>query len=624
MPLRSELVDSYWHSCVADEPVDTVGLPLEDSFFTNSVPVAVEHEPGASDARLKSPGRHHGRSYEVVADTPALWQDRYGNQFSTLISKGNNFSRPDVIKSLTAPSGYIPYGLQEGDAILRVLRASRLMREARVDTEWIVRVTEPKVLYFEGEPLDPAEYKKELYFKLIGRKSINGDGTLDAEPNRYSDKELGTISKELNRMDFFITLRGLSINERILDVLTGWTALNLVVIEKVFDTYNRLAEARAEDIEALGLPKKLWLGTKPLSEFADLEEVFDPNEVMIRNSNIDSYFTFVLPSLVGMNMARMHNKDLVHRFPTLTNLTSLGGIVDLDSVRGTPLDLGDDPITNIDMAEDIDYMFEEDQDKELLVLFTAVLNHVYAFTKADKNQNKCAHSFKNYLLKSYLQFREWDSENDGIVHKLDFLHELAIVEKWDNYSLHYAAKLTEEYVGDLCKTRAREYLEANPVQLNEKEVAYAMFTMFIQAYAENSEIIDLTKDESTPSEEEVKEAIKQWLFVDDPEEGILIRNEFAPHLMGYIHAVVLEGMQKHFAEFIQEVTEEAKGTPIENLDSSMMNFVFISNIHRLVHDYVLQLEMPGQNKVFELIVSRFMERLPEIRQTALHNKKRKI
>lgn len=616
MALRSELVDCYWHNHVDDEPVDTEGLPVDETFFTLQVPSAIEHEAGASDERLKSPGSNHGRSYEVNINTPEFWQDRYGNYFSTLISKGNNFSRPDVMRSLTAPSGYIPYGLQEGDAILRVLRASRLMREATVDTEWIVRVTEPKVLYFEGEPLDPAEYKKRLLAKLIGRKMMVEDNGSDDVDDRYDDEELGTIASELKRMDFFITLRALAINERALDVLTDWKALNLAVIEKIFETYNRLADKRAEDIEALDLPRKLWLGTKPLSEFTDLSQVFDQNEVMIRNANIDSYCTFVLPSLLGMNMAKMHNNGLVHRFPTLTNVTSLGGIVDLDSVSGEPLNLGDEPITIEEMAEDVNYMFDDDHNRELLLYFTAALDHIYAFTKPDVTQNTYAHRFKNNLLKSYLQYREWGQEDEALENTLEFLFELAMLEKWDNYSMHYAAELTDPYVGELFSNFAKEYIDNNPVNLDTKELAAAMYQMFIAGYAKHGLVIDVRNTDIDFSVSEVREAVEKWLYEED-EEGVVLKDKFGQQLMEYLNVVVLEGMQHPLEDLLKEARERLKNTPLEKIDESLLRFIFYSSIHRVVHDYVVSLELPGHNETNDLMVEHFIDEIPKIREKAV-------
>ena len=44
---------------------------------------------------------------------------------------------------------------------------------------------------------------------------------------------------------------------------------------------------------------------------------------------------------------------MVHTFPTLSNVTILGGIIDLDSIKGAPLAMDDTPVTAGDRANDI-------------------------------------------------------------------------------------------------------------------------------------------------------------------------------------------------------------------------------------------------------------------------------
>ncbi len=182
MQLKTDMVESFSHRSIAEEPIDTVGLPFDDDFFRELIPVVIEHIPGARNGSLVSLGKNHGRSYELQESLTedetgrdrSSWTDQYGNVFTTLTTKGNNFSKAEIWKSDTAPSGFIPYGLQEGDALLRVMRASRLMREAGVDAEWIVRVEEPKQLHYEGDFIEPEEYTHRLISGSLGRTALSG------------------------------------------------------------------------------------------------------------------------------------------------------------------------------------------------------------------------------------------------------------------------------------------------------------------------------------------------------------------------------------------------------------------------------------------------------------------
>src|SRR5665213_487823 len=222
MPLVSQNVDTFPHLAVADCPIDDEGLPFDSNFFRYSVPVAIKHVGGTSDEVLASPGEHHGRSYELLLSPEArreVWKDRFGNPYTALTTKGNNFSDAKLYKSGTAPSGFLPYGLQEGDALLRVLRASQVMREAGIDTEWIVRVEEPKKLAYKGQLYEPAEFRRRLISDLVAQSAFKGVGVKTDAFTALSLEEVNEIRKALDGMDFFVTLRSMATPVRVLDVV---------------------------------------------------------------------------------------------------------------------------------------------------------------------------------------------------------------------------------------------------------------------------------------------------------------------------------------------------------------------------------------------------------------------
>jgi len=72
-----------------------------------------------------------------------------------------------------------------------------------------------------------------------------------------------------------------------------------------------------------------------------------------RPKDRDHFFGVVYPTLLGQSMAALHDAGLVHTFPTLSNTTLLGGIIDLDSVKGAPLEIGDQNITASDLLNDL-------------------------------------------------------------------------------------------------------------------------------------------------------------------------------------------------------------------------------------------------------------------------------
>src|SRR3990167_2273851 len=133
MSLVTTQVETFPHRSIAGELIDVEGLPFEDEFFRGSVPVVTEHEAPAKNGVLRCVGPIHVRSYELSQteeDDPGPkhhWHDQYGNAFTALVTKGNNFSEAILVKPA---STYNAYGLQEGGALLRSLRASKIMREA--------------------------------------------------------------------------------------------------------------------------------------------------------------------------------------------------------------------------------------------------------------------------------------------------------------------------------------------------------------------------------------------------------------------------------------------------------------------------------------------------------------
>lgn len=322
-----------------DEEIDREGLPFDDAHFANGIPAEVDEVAALalpdSDYPVARISRFHVRSYELgdTIKAIAVWQDRFGNWYSSLSYKGSNFSAPGIIRSATAParaadadSGFIPHGLQESSALLRIVKSSRILRENKIPTEWIVALTEPSVLSYDGELVGQEEYRKRLLEKVLGS---------------WAFSEAAEVAEVITPMTFFVTARCMEINDRPADFLDDDTPeLVRQRLHKIFKVYNL---THSED-----------------PEFRELDADKD--------ADCRYYFAELLPVLQGRNLARLHNIGLIHKFPVPGNVTALGGIVDLDSIHGVPLGIGDNVITFKDIVQDAAMVFENNDRSYLSLL----------------------------------------------------------------------------------------------------------------------------------------------------------------------------------------------------------------------------------------------------------------
>ena len=321
-------IDVIVHHDVQGSPIDREGFPFDLSSTT--IPGIVAETLANHPLPLSQISSLHARSYEIGAGISpvALWGDKYGNRYTSVTFKGNNFSKPGVMKSATAPSGFIPYGLQEGDALYRVAQASALLRRHRIPTEWIVGFFEPTEMPFNGDErnrLTQQDYKRKLV-----EVAIRGS---DAD-------EAATVRDAIMPMKFYVTARAMEIGDRPFDFSADETADDVKKrLDKIFSVYN------------------LTHRTDP--EFQALDAA--------RTDDMIYYFSSLLPRLRGANLARLHQIGIAHRFPVYGNTTALGGIIDLDSAHGEPLGVGDPPIDESDVFNDMLHAFDPDYELSVLI-----------------------------------------------------------------------------------------------------------------------------------------------------------------------------------------------------------------------------------------------------------------
>lgn len=321
---------------------------------------------------------NHGRSYEIMVGN-VLWMDEFGNLFSSLNSKGNNLTAPRVEIQENLPTGYLFLGLQDDSSLTRVIKASELLRSQNVDTEAIVKVIVPTSLPLEGEDLSIEEFKKRLHQK--------------AKKGKFSPQSLAKLRRALDDINFVITIRAVQVSERISDLATAEGIEDTIaILRRSFDFINFEEEIKSKKGKY-----------KPEHFSADNKE--DRNR----------FFAEYLPKRMARNFARMHRIGLKHKYTVPSNISVIGGIYDLDSVRGKLL--GDKAIGFGEMAEDVRAFFYAQDLNALNVIENLIKKKVIGVTHQRFLQN---------FIKEYVREMGWEDNIRrfyGILVLMEGLHE---------------------------------------------------------------------------------------------------------------------------------------------------------------------------------------------------------
>lgn len=306
-------------------PAELSTSPLRPGYLPYfSFQVVMEQKEEGSlenpDPRFHKISTFHGRSYEMT--DRILWGDEYGNIFLSFSTKGNNHTNPSVMRSATAPSGFIPMGVMEGDALLRIMRASNAMRKAGIATEAVVKVMKPETLFFKGDHLSQEEFKRRLV--------LDAWENAESASARISRKDIPDVSMAFSGMEFYTVVRSLQVSERIEDLASASGEAEFTsILGRIFDSINRIEHARKNP------------------DWQDLE---------VNNESYIRYFKQILPQKIARNYAKLHDIGLIHVFPHAGNITAFGEICDLDSVKGIPTDCGDKKVGVRDVRADVRYL----------------------------------------------------------------------------------------------------------------------------------------------------------------------------------------------------------------------------------------------------------------------------
>lgn len=335
---------------------------------------SLKNGTSTTNSKLVQITDNHGRSFELkFGRIPYIfWADQYGNYYSSLTTKGNQLTSPEVVRSRQEPSGFAVFGMQDTTALVRILRASRLLREHQGDTECFIKVIEPEVLPFAGEIVPLEQFKANLIQQIWDR---NGKKEVEIG-NPVAKTDIPQYSEHLDNSTFVITIRGMQVAERIQDLEEAKSKEEFVeIMKRIFKFVNLAEVAKAK---ANNAPN-----TQPFNAESD--------------EDLERYFQDYLPRRVALNYSKLHNLGLVHIFAHQGNISAVGSIYDLDSIKGEILNCGDERVS------------PEDQNLEFSKVLNETCSSVHRLSKyflpASKTKGELQRNFEKNFQQEYFSQR---------------------------------------------------------------------------------------------------------------------------------------------------------------------------------------------------------------------------
>lgn len=289
--------------------------------------------------------KNHGRSFEIrFGNTRAVWwQDYWGNLFGVQSEKGPDLTEPGVMKDDAAPLGIRFIGLQDIAAMFRVCNVSRVMRARGIDTEVITRYVEPSKLPFRGELLEVPDFKQKLRDQVWEKNIEIPEEDLESNFRELGRVDMPLLTKALNETTFFITTRSTQVSERFSDLALAETKEDfLMMVGNAFTFINMEEYLKARRAEKFGEDyQPRYLST-------DSEE------------DVNYYISEYFPKRAGKNYGRMRKIRLAHVYSHTGNVSTIGGLVDADSIKGELTGCGDEPVTDEQLDRDVTYFLSGD------------------------------------------------------------------------------------------------------------------------------------------------------------------------------------------------------------------------------------------------------------------------
>lgn len=298
VPVETLEIPGYGHQRVQTVELEILNSPFKPSKVGNLSTVGIETEETINEpSPLCKISPIHGRSFEY-ADGRIVWMDEFGNIYTALNTKGNNLTNPLIFPDSSSNLEFSVHGLQTSVGLTRQIKASQIMRSAGIETEAITHAIEPLALPYKGQMLPIEDFKNKLKEAALGP---NQDSYLEAQ-----------ITKYLSSITFFMTGRATQVNERIHDLLHMDDDAREKALCNAFFYTNLYEKVKAK---------------KDPTHTALHFDVKNP-------TSVEFYLNQYLPAKIGKNYAKLHSLGLIHKYPTLSNVSLAGSIADLDSVRG--------------------------------------------------------------------------------------------------------------------------------------------------------------------------------------------------------------------------------------------------------------------------------------------------
>lgn len=372
--------------------------------------------PNASPVGLYTISEVHGRSYELVVEgmeEVGAWADEFGTLFSSHSIKGNNLEDPYIWPSPIMPEKFATQGLQDSSFIRRTVIASQVLRELGIEAEMTTRVIEPLTLPLGDQEMAIGEFKDEVLRRTLTRKGQARH--LANAINPVDRKKFSQMRRFIDNADFRFSVRAMQTPERLSDL-------------SKFETHEEAMAVLGRAFSFVNFSERLKSEQNPEYE-GDFFDVNNPEDII-------RYFGEYLPTKIGRYFATMHKNGITHGFPHPGNISTVGSIYDLDSVKGEKLGLGDQ-VNWENYRRDLEQLFfyEEGDLVDLGFLDLVGVDKVKAIELQKVS--------KNTMLRAYLE--SFGPQADGeLTHALEIiLKESLVDERYSDTTLKWIKQIVD-------------------------------------------------------------------------------------------------------------------------------------------------------------------------------------
>jgi hypothetical protein len=349
----------------------SVNLP----FIDEPIPFATGVPDNLQQSHVSKRSPSHGRAtFDNRVDSSVLFEDEYGNIYTTREWKGNTI--PDF-RNLIVTYDNI-WGVATANNGTMVMAISDYMRQIGLPTEFIVSVYRVDTVLYDGVEI-PISEAKERYVKTK-QKEYETKSQLLIEATKAFSRELGIMEIPQGQLIHdFIHMITRDVPLELTDEADNLVELNFD-IQSLRDvaTTGMFKDTQIVAIERClpvgGRIKDLNRATSKQEYRQILKPVFRALTMIVKHrGNIMPYLTAhapfniqkdediyrylheYLPTQMGAYLGRLHKHELAHGFAHWSNWILAAILVDLDSVIGkmNGADLGEKVATAKDYHDDI-------------------------------------------------------------------------------------------------------------------------------------------------------------------------------------------------------------------------------------------------------------------------------